>query len=156
MSIRFILSRASKTFAKAPFMAIAAPFNLLAKILKPYMKWREDRRIRRMIRENALFDYGAATTMRQAESAWAFTRYFQKLDKEMHVKIVERQLLDSVIQFLDSKDIDTSDLRDRQTVILNQGVIVSGGSLEAETLAVGQRAKAVVGKMAAKAKAATT
>jgi len=53
----------------------------------------------------------------------------------MHIKIIERQLLESVVEFLDARNIDTSDSKKRQDTILNNGVIVSGGSFTAGTQA---------------------
>lgn len=78
----------------------------------------------------------------------AYRRYFQKLDKEMHLKILERQILDTIVRFLDARNIDTSDLKERQTTILNNGLVVSGsGSIQAESLAVGPQAQALVDKV---------
>ncbi len=68
------------------------------------------------------------------------------LDKEMYVKTIERQLLESIINFLDSKNIDTADLKKRQETILNNGVIVSGGTIE--SLAFGEKAKATSNRFA--------
>ena len=59
----------------------------------------------------------------------------------MYEKYMERQVLDSIVTFLDARGIDTSELVERQTTILNQGVLVSGGSLVAGQLAVGRGAK---------------
>lgn len=60
----------------------------------------------------------------------------------MYAKIVERQILESIIDFLDSKNIDTTDLKEQRMTILNTGLIVSGGSVNAESIAVGEQAKA--------------
>jgi hypothetical protein len=54
---------------------------------------------------------------------------------------MERQVLDSIVTFLDARGVETSELVERQTTILNQGVLVSGGSLVAGQLAVGRGAK---------------
>ncbi len=47
--------------------------------------------------------------------------------------MLERSILDSTIDFLEAKNVDTSDLKERKTTILNSGVIVSGGSIEAKS-----------------------
>ena len=66
----------------------------------------------------------------------------------MYVKLVENRILDSTIDFLDDHLIDTSGLRSRQETILNNGVIVTGGSVEAQNFTVGGRAKSVINNMA--------
>ena len=94
-----------------------------------------------------MFDYGASTSIRELAASNLYSHYFQKLDKEMYLKLIERQILDSIINFLDAHNIDTSDLRARQDTILNNGVIVTGGSVEAQNLTVGERAKSVMNNM---------
>jgi len=59
----------------------------------------------------------------------------------MYLKAIERQILDALVEFLKSKNIDTSDLKASQQTILNTGVVVSGGSVTAENLSVGAGAR---------------
>jgi hypothetical protein len=47
------------------------------------------------------------------------------------------------VTFLDEHDIDTSEIRERRALILNSGIIVQGGDVTAESLAVGAGATAV-------------
>ena len=70
--------------------------------------------------------------------------YFQKLDKEMHHKILQQQMLDSLVDFLDEHGVDTSEIKERTVHILNNGVIVSGGSINAQGMAVGEGAQTKV------------
>ena len=60
-------------------------------------------------------------------------------------------MLDAVIDLLDARNIDTSDLRDQRASIINSGLIVHGG-LQAGAVAVGTEAKASAGVIS-KAKA---
>jgi hypothetical protein len=96
------------------------------------------------------FNYGATVSIRELAQANGYRKYFQQLDRDMIGKIVERQILDSVVGFLDSHHIDTSELEERQTAILNNGLIVSGGNVEADSLAVGTGAKSTVGRLASR------
>jgi hypothetical protein len=66
--------------------------------------------------------------------------------------MLEHAILDGIITFLDEHQIDTSGLRERQTMILNSGIIVQGGDVKAESLAVGAGAQAVKTQAAPKAK----
>ena len=59
----------------------------------------------------------------------------------MYLRLTERQILNGIIDFLDSKNIDTSDLKKREQVILNEGVIMTGGNVVAENIIVGKNAK---------------
>ena len=119
---------------------------------RPIAKWFHHREMRKMVLENPAYDHGAVSSLReQASSSGLYRHYFQKLDKEMYMKILEGQILDTIIRFLADRNIDTSDLKETQTRIINSGIIVSGGgSVEANTLAVGRGSTAVTQDSAAK------
>src|SRR5262249_303202 len=112
---------------------------------RPLANWLHVREMRKVVLENPAFDHGATTSLREhASSAGLYHHYFQKLDKEMYMKILEGQILDTIIRFLGDRNIDTSALREMQTRIINSGIIVSGGgSVEANTLAVGHGSTAL-------------
>jgi len=74
----------------------------------------------------------------------------------MLVKTLERCVLDAVVDFLERQRIDTAGIRERETAILNSGVIISGGTIRAESLAIGRGAMSRVRRMVGKAKAART
>jgi hypothetical protein len=96
------------------------------------------------IKSNPMFNYGAISSLRERVSQEEYQRFFQKLDQEMYLKIIERRIVDSLSNFLDSKNIDTSDFKEARSTILNHGVILYGGSMQAENLAVGQRARLIL------------
>lgn len=129
-----------------PWTWLTAPGAATDFVRGPWNEWRARRRWRREVVHNPAFDYGAAPTPRETTSSRNFRQFFQKLDSEMYQKVIERQILDAIITFLDEHDIDTSDLKERETAILNNGVIVTGGSVRADSLAVGQRARASTAK----------
>lgn len=96
-----------------------------------------------LIKENPTFNYGAITSIRENATSSLYRQYFQILDKEMYVKVFEAILLNSTVEFLDSKNIDTTELKSRQSEIINQGIIMSGGSINSKNLAVGRKAKVI-------------
>ena len=104
-----------------------------------------ERKICKQIKNNPLFDYGAESSLRVKMSSSNFNHFFQRSDSEMYFKIIERVLLDSIVKFLDDHNIDTSDLKERQTTIINSGIIVQGGDVRAQAMAVGTAAKAATG-----------
>jgi hypothetical protein len=140
------LRLAFESAVQTPFLLTLSPLFLIGRPLNWWASWNQRRETRRTIAENPGFNYGATTSIRETASDGVYRRYFQKLDKEMYMKMLERSILDSIIDLLDSKGVDTSDLNERKTTILNSGVIVSGGSIEAKSLAVGRRARALVAR----------
>jgi hypothetical protein len=131
-----------RSVVRTPFNLVAAPFAVLYRIVDRWSRWRERVVTRRRARQCPTFDYGAVTTVRQRSMSSNHRHYFQLLDRIMYVKLVEQQIFDSIITSLEASDIDTSELRKRQTTVLNNGVIVSGGQINAQSLAVGAGAVA--------------
>lgn len=128
----------------APFFLLALPFVPIVFVQHWYHEWAEERRLQRTVRNNRSFNYGAATSLREDTASGFYRRYFQKLDSELYKKVLERQIFDTIIRFLDLHNVETADLKERQTTVLNSGVIVSGsGTIQAETLAVGSHSSAV-------------
>jgi hypothetical protein len=123
-----------------PFAALKAAGELPAS----WRAWRRRSRERREIARNPRFDYGATTSLRELAQAPGYRRYFQFIDRDMFAKVLEREVLDAIVVFLDEHDIDTSDIEERQSAVLNNGVIVTGGSLSAQSLSVGQQARSAV------------
>jgi hypothetical protein len=133
---------------KAPFMFLYSPAVTLFNLLSPFIEWWAEKDARKAIEEKPAFNYGAVTSIRERVTSDSYRRYFQKLDKEMHVKIIERQILDCITEFLESKNVDTSESNERKERIINYGVIVSGGSVQAQSIAAGNQAMAQVNKLA--------
>lgn len=94
------------------------------------------------IKRNPQFNYGSQTSLRESLSGGQYMHYFQMLDKELYFKTLERCFLDTVVTFLDDHNIDTSDFVERRTTIINSGIIVKGGDINTDSLAVGNKAKA--------------
>ncbi|HTS06842.1 MAG TPA: hypothetical protein VMP68_14785 [Candidatus Eisenbacteria bacterium] len=131
------------SFFLTPFFLAALPFLPLVFVSRKYDEWREERKLRKTVRNNRSFNYGAVTSLREDTASGFYRRYFQKLDSELYKKVLERQIFDTIIKFLDARNIETTDLKERQTTVLNSGVIVSGsGTIQAETFAVGSHSTA--------------
>jgi hypothetical protein len=139
-------ARLLRQFGDVPGVAFlltaALPVIILGKILRPLRASIRDKAIRQQIARDPFFDYGTAVSIRNWVSSTEYRHYFQRVDKERFVKVLERQILDAIIDFLNAKGIDTSDVKERKTTILNSGVIMSGGSIESQNLAVGPSATA--------------
>jgi hypothetical protein len=134
--------------AAGPFVAVWKMLLLVGRCLKGLSKldlfgWRRRRRAARLRRETT-FDYGTELSLRMQLSSTGYHHYFQMLDQEMYTKVFEKQILEALIDFLAAHNIDTSDIRERQNAILNTGLIMQGGELKTEALAVGSGAQSVV------------
>ena len=138
-------TRFIKSVIIGPLFACFAALLLFAKFNEflEHLFNTKNRRRRKEIECNPLYNYGAQASLRQMLSSGYFSHYFQKLDGDFYTKVLEHQILDSVVDFLDEHNINTSEIRERRTTILNSGVIVQGGDVRAESLAVGAGATAV-------------
>ena len=132
-------------FIVGPLYAVASPFLIPGRLNEglEHLFDTKNRKRRREIEDNPLFNYGASASLRYTFSSDSFSHYFQKLDGDFYTKVLEHQILDAIVDFLDDHNIDTSEIRERRTTILNSGVIVQGGDVKAESLAVGSGATAV-------------
>jgi hypothetical protein len=139
-SAKEIWTLAIGSIFSAPILCAFSPFAIWSKLVAPLHRMTKARQTKQAIENNYSFDYGATNSIRAIAASPNYRRYFQKLDKEMGVKLVERSLLDSIVEFLDEKNVDTSDLKERKSMILNNGVIVSGGYIQTETFTGGQGA----------------
>jgi hypothetical protein len=88
------------------------------------------------------YDFGAPPSVRQSQASGSYRQYFQQLDRDMYLKVIERRLLDSLTAYLDEHDIDTADLRVQSMTVMNNGVMINGGTLQAENVAVGAKSRA--------------
>jgi hypothetical protein len=90
------------------------------------------------------FNYGALMSVREDASDHQYYRYYQMVDGDMHTKVIDRRILESLVGFLGQHDIDTSELRENQSVINNNGIFVgSNASLSLSGSAVGVGRNAV-------------
>ena len=129
-----------------PFMAFVATLLLLVDELSRFAEaFSMDRYVRERaehIEYSASYNFGAGTSLREALSAPTWRHYFQRSDEDFNRKLIERKLLDELADFLEAHGYDSADIRERRTTILNNGIIVHGGNVQAEALAVGTGAKA--------------
>jgi hypothetical protein len=125
---------------------MVSPLWMVGKALEKIgevFSFNEDKTRREKIERTPLFNYGTVTSLRQSLSSGQYGHYFQKMDGDLYNKLFEHEVLDSLVEFLDDHNVDTSELKERQTTILNNGVMVQGGDVKAESLAVGSGARAV-------------
>jgi hypothetical protein len=94
-------------------------------------------------------DRGARTSVRLLAALREPRHHFQWLDARKYLRVIEVQVLNSIVEFLDCRGIDTSDVRARRTAIFNQGVIIKDSTVQGTAIAAGDGAEASVTKPAA-------
>jgi hypothetical protein len=114
-------------------------------VLRPLRRQRRRARLLKRVEHDPFFDYGAAFTALDRARSEEYSRYFQRLDKEMHMKVIERTILDAVVDVLDEHNIETAELVDRRRTIINHGIMLKEGSVNAESVAVGPGAGIIKG-----------
>ena len=121
---------------------IRAPFRMTRLIVRTGLGWRTERAALRHIRSDPEYNFGAMTSVRELAQARHYRRYFQQVDRDLNTKFIDRQLLDTIMDFLDSHNVDTSQFQEQRSMILNNGLLVSGGEFKAGSVAVGEQARA--------------
>lgn len=91
-------------------------------------------------RRRPAYNFGAPQTALDAAISNEYSRYFQRRDAERYAELINAQVLDGLAETLEAHGIDTSSLEEKRTVIQNAGVIMTGGTIKAQALAVGRQA----------------
>lgn len=63
--------------------------------------------------------------------------FFQTTDLMMYKKEIERCFTDSIVEYLESTGIDTSEFIQRKESIINQGIMINGGQVNGNVVSVG-------------------
>ncbi|MEU7045067.1 hypothetical protein AB0A77_28980 [Streptomyces varsoviensis] len=91
------------------------------------------------------YDFGARVSIREMALSPNYHNYFQVVDAERVLTLVQRHTLAAIREFLDAHGYDTADFRAQQQTILNQGVIQQGGMSIVGNQAIGEGATAAQG-----------
>ncbi|MEV6637746.1 hypothetical protein AB0M54_44150 [Actinoplanes sp. NPDC051470] len=157
LSFGALLELADRAAQQLLLTALGAPFRLIGDMARRLGAGRRRTRLLREAREDAGHNYGALLSPRElAVDPMDYHNYFQLLDTAKHLKIVERHVLASILGFLDERGVDTAEFRTRQTTILNQGIIQSGGLSVVTNQSVGTGARAGTDRATARPAAATS
>jgi hypothetical protein len=132
-----------------------ALFNAIGDLLEGRRRRRVEEEQRWAIQHDSRYDFGARVSLREVAGSHSYRNYFQRVDVSRIGKQIELQVLGTVTAFLTEHGLDTSDLVERRTMILNNGIMMTGGSMSG-AIAAGAGAAAVstptgAGKSGAKA-----
>jgi len=102
----------------------------------------EGRRERKRRQVERAGDYGALFSVREMAASRNWDRYFQVLDDARFRKVIEQRIFRSLVEFLEEHDIDASELKSKTDVVVNSGVMVTGGTVSVGAIAAGSNAQA--------------
>jgi hypothetical protein len=138
---RQLAGLAGRCARSTPLSLVKSVPAVVGMVLSPLRSALEERAQQRAIEADLTFDYGPVVSLRERAADRRFQRYFQSKDYEMHVKTLERRVLDCVTDFLEGHGIDASEIQERTNTIINNGVMAAAGSsVSAESISVTQRA----------------
>jgi hypothetical protein len=143
--IRYYFGQFVLVVFKTIFAIIASAFFVLNQItmgINHILGQSPEDKLRRNVKSSPDYDYGSATSIRQMVCQSRYLQHFQKLDKERYLKTIDKRILNGIEIFLDSKDISTAELRERETNVLNNNIIIQpGGTFNGGNVAMGKNAK---------------
>lgn len=97
---------------------------------------------RTAITDDRRYDFGARISLRELASSHAYRDFFQKVDVTRVGKQIELQILGTLSEFLAEHRLERGDLTQHRNVILNQGIMMTGGSMSG-SIAAGSGAAAI-------------
>jgi hypothetical protein len=114
----------------------------------------KEKEILRSIEDNPNFDFGAPPSLRQRAVDHGAVSYFQRMDRRVAETAFNSRIVRTFIDCLDECGIDTSELREQRMTLLNQGILIQGGEINADNIATGVGAKitATVNRVKSQAK----
>ncbi len=116
------------------FSLLKSPSNVYKYIKRIAFHFVKQRTKEQNVKLNALFNYGATQSIREMVSENSFHNLFQLSDYEMYHKKLERRLFQSIIEYLDKLNVDTSEFKTRQENIINNGTMITGGNINANNI----------------------
>ena len=150
--LQFLIRLLGSFLTALPYL-VWGPINLLVRLIRPVVDAIVNLVEEWVVSERPVFDFGATRSARElASTSASYRRHSIRQDSQMLARTLETTVLESIIGFLDAHRIDTSSLKERETAILNSGIIISGGTISAGNLAIGKGAKSIMRRVTAKAK----
>ncbi|MBH5391453.1 hypothetical protein [Bradyrhizobium diversitatis] len=127
----------------SPFVVLGEVYNLIALFAAIGHSGRSlKREYRDSVEANPRYDYGATESTRREVMDEKFEHYFQKTDLDFAIKAFDQCIVELVCGYMETHGVDVSDLRKKVMAIYNSGILVQGGDVTAQAMAVGQGANA--------------
>jgi hypothetical protein len=137
IQLRDVVRMVGRSAAATPGLSLRAP----RVFFRPLSRSMEAASAARQVAQDPFYDYGAQVTALDRVRSTQYRRYFQRLDKEMYDKFLERTVFDSLVVVLERHGIDTAELVERSATIINNGVMAKEANISGDNVAVGRGAK---------------
>jgi hypothetical protein len=123
----------------AAIMPIISTLYLYGKLHEGISNLINDKKkvMRRNTESNLLHDFGAPMGLRRSVADPAIMHYFQTMDRRSSEIAWTARILRTIIDYLDECNIDTSELSNQRNTVLNQGIIVQNGNINANNIVSG-------------------
>jgi len=141
-SLRTKVGRLVGEAMASPFLVLHETYNLLAYTLLGHAIRRLKKEYRHSVEASPRFDYGAVDSTRREIMDENFEHYFQKTDLDFGIKAFDQCIVELICRYMEDHGVDISDLRKKAFAIYNSGILVQGGDVTAQAMAVGQGASA--------------
>ncbi|MET8980022.1 hypothetical protein ABZX85_30905 [Streptomyces sp. NPDC004539] len=124
-----------------PVRIVMAPALIVGRKASDLAHRWDRKRLEKQADSSSGVDFSIGPNVRKVIGEGLYRSHFQKIDCDRQLKAVERHVLAEVIKFLDEKGMDISEFKSQQTVILNEGIIQSGGTSRTDTMVVGRNSR---------------
>jgi hypothetical protein len=128
-----------------PVTIVKAPVNLLLSAVSAMRRQGRVRREAHAIGSHLAYDYGAATSVRELGAepeSGGREIYFQRLDAARHIAVVQRRAVAVVEEVLRRHGYSTGEYEQRVNMVINQGMVINGGTFSSNAFAAGEGARA--------------
>ncbi len=126
----------------SPLVAVIEAYRLLATI----SLWRSSKNTTKAYKESLekdpIYNYGAGESTRREMMEPKFDHFSQKADLDFAEKAFDQTVVEVIFGYMENHGVDVSDLRNKVMTIYNSGIMVQGGDVTAQAMAVGQGASA--------------
>jgi hypothetical protein len=129
------------------FYLIPGLWQLAIYLINLFEWWRYDFQQRRAARLHEEYNYGLARTFRESIAAPFDSSYYGNQDLVMYWRAIQQSLFKGITTVLKENNLDTSQFENSVQAIINHGVMVTGGHLNASQLTVGQGVRATFKKV---------
>ena len=113
-------------------LLVASPVRVARTVRRLSAARRRGRANDALISTGRVFDYGAATSIREEAMADEYHRFFLMRDTFMYTQVAQERLLRAVADFLEEHGVDTTAFAQQQTIInnnTNNGMVMQGGTI---------------------------
>lgn len=153
LTLEAVTDTAGTALLDLPMTIVKAPANLVTTAVSAMRRRGRVRQEAHAIDSHLAYDYGSTTSARElgAEPEGSREIYFQMLDANRHIAVVQRRAIAVVEEVLRRHGYSTGEYEQRVNMVINQGMVINGGTFNGNAFAAGDGARA----KAAQANAAT-